>query len=114
MSHPLAGLTLLVVCGVDRRLSDGGAGDRGCSSQRWRLAFFVGGVLLAADAWHRAWRPSLRIAFEELARAGRAEAAAEARVQPEEDSVFAIVTGTLRADATLSESGASLSIDVDH
>jgi len=107
-----AGLTLLVVCGVtagfgwwtrQSRLLVAAVG----------LAFYVGGVMLAADAWHRAWRPSLRIAFEELARAGRAEAAAEARVQPEEDSVFATVTGTLRADATRSESGASLSIDVE-
>src|SRR5258706_8638815 len=37
-------------------------------------AFFVGGSLLSADAWQRAWRPPLRIAFEQLARQQRAQA----------------------------------------
>src|SRR5471032_3049165 len=41
--------------------------------------FFCGGTLLAADAWQRAWRPTLRIAFEQLAREQRAEAAAAGR-----------------------------------
>src|SRR4051794_13117987 len=41
--------------------------------------FFVGGAMLAADAWQRAWRPTLRIAFEELARTQRARATAEGR-----------------------------------
>ena len=40
------------------------------------VAFFSGGSLLAARAWQDAWRPSLRVAFEELTRAGdNAEAA---------------------------------------
>src|SRR5580765_7579432 len=39
--------------------------------------FFAGGALLAMDAWQRAWRPPLRIAFEEIAREQRARAAAE-------------------------------------
>ena len=77
------------------------------------LAFFVGGALLATDAWHRAWRPSLRIVFEELARKERAEVTAEGRTPPEDDSVFAVVTGTLTADATPSAPGVSLSLDID-
>src|SRR2546428_843029 len=108
----IPGLTLLVVCGLTAAV--------GWWARRSRvlvaavgLAFFVGGVLLAADAWHHIWRSSLRTAFEELAQAGRAEAAAEGRTPPEEESAFAIVTGNLTADATPSASGASLSIDVD-
>src|SRR5205814_6720237 len=71
------------------------------------------GALLAGDASHRVWHSSLRTAFEELARADRAEAAAAGRNPPEQESAFAIVTGTLTADATPSLSGVSLSIDVD-
>src|SRR5471032_2998691 len=44
--------------------------------------FFAGGTLLAADAWQRAWRPSLRVAFEQLARVERANAAIEKRRLP--------------------------------
>src|SRR3989442_14274435 len=106
------GLTLLVACGI--------AAGVGWWARRSQvlvaavgLAFCVGGVLLAVDAWHDIWRASLRTAFEEVARAGRAEAAAEGRTPPEEESAFAIVTGNLTADATPSASGASLSIDVD-
>ena len=31
------------------------------------LGFFAGGMLLSAVEWQRAWRPSLRVAFEALA-----------------------------------------------
>jgi len=76
-------------------------------------AFFAGGALLAADAWQRAWRPPLRVAFEALARDERAAAEREGRRLPEDDEAFAVVTGTLRADAAPSDAGgASLSIDV--
>src|SRR5712691_5484796 len=76
-------------------------------------AFFVGGALLAAHAWQRAWRPSLRVAFEERAREARAQAAAEGRRLPEDDEAFAVVEGTLRSDASLGAAGASLSVAVD-
>jgi competence protein ComEC len=76
-------------------------------------AFFVGGSLLSADAWERAWRPPLRIAFEQLARQQRAQAAAEGRRLPEDDEALAVVEGTLRADAAPTESGVALSVDVD-
>ena len=39
------------------------------------LAFAVGGALLSADAWQRAWRPPLRAVFDELAHRQRAQAA---------------------------------------
>jgi hypothetical protein len=71
--------------------------------------FFAGGTLLTADAWQRAWRPSLRIAFEELARSQRAQADAEGRRLPDDDEAFAVVEGTLRADAARAETGVSLS-----
>ena len=76
-------------------------------------AFFVGGALLAADAWQRAWRPSLRVAFEERAREARAQAAAEGRRLPEDDEAFVVVEGVLRADAAATASGVSLSVNVD-
>jgi competence protein ComEC len=75
--------------------------------------FFAGGALLAADAWQRAWRPPLRIAFEEVAREQRARAVAEGRRMPEDDEAFAVVEGILRADASQSASGVSLSLAVD-
>ena len=77
------------------------------------LVFFIGGALLAADAWRQAWRPSLRVVFEELARAERAQAVAEHRPLPEDDETFAIVEGVLRTDGELTASGASLGIAVD-
>ena len=76
-------------------------------------AFAAGGALLAADAWQRAWRPTLRVAFEELARDERMQAARERRVLPEDDEAFAIVSGVLRSDAARTSSGVSLSIEVD-
>ena len=62
--------------------------------------FFAGGALLAADAWHRAWRPPLRAAFEELAMFQRVEAEAAGRRLPQDDEAFVTVEGTLRADAS--------------
>lgn len=77
------------------------------------LGFFTGGLLLSSVEWRRAWRPPLRVAFEELARAARAEAAREGRRMPEDDEAFAVVEGTLRSDASLGPSGVSLSLEVD-
>src|SRR5262249_14875043 len=77
------------------------------------LGFFVSGALLSSVAWQRAWRPPLRVAFEELARAARAQAEKEGRRLPEDDEAFAIVEGTLRADAAPTENGVSLSLAVD-
>src|SRR6185436_4193119 len=74
------------------------------------------GALLAADSWQRAWRPSLRIAFDEIVQTARAEAVAEGRAVPESsesDEAFATVTGILRNDASPGASGISLSIDAE-
>lgn len=76
-------------------------------------AFAVGGAMLSADAWRDAWRPPLRLAFEQRARHERAEAARDRRSFPEDDEAFAILTGILRADAALTPTGVSLSVEVD-
>src|SRR3989442_5788731 len=77
------------------------------------LGFFTGGALLAADAWQHAWRPSLRVVFEERAREERARAAADGRTLPEDDETFAVVEGVLRSDAAVTASGVSLSVAVE-
>ena len=76
-------------------------------------AFFSGAVLLAAVAWQRAWRPPLRLAFEEAARAERAVAAAEGRRLPLDDEATMTVEGVLRADASPTETGAAMLVDVE-
>ena len=75
--------------------------------------FLSGGTLLSSVAWQRAWRPPLRVVFERLARAERAQAEGEGRRPPEDDEAFAIVEGVLRADASWSDGGVSLSVAVD-
>src|ERR1700722_7270389 len=75
--------------------------------------FFAGGTLLSSSAWQRAWRPSLRVAFEALARDQRAQAVAEGRRVPEDEEAFAVLEGELRADATPGNAGITLSVDVD-
>ena len=77
------------------------------------LGFFAGGALLSAVEWQRAWRPPLRLVFEARARADRMQAAADGRRLPEDDEAFAVVEGTLRSDAAIGGSGASLSVAVD-
>jgi competence protein ComEC len=76
-------------------------------------AFAIGGALLAADAWQKAWRPILRIEFERIAHDERTQASADGRLLPEDDEAFATVTGVLRSDASATQSGVSLSVDVD-
>ena len=77
------------------------------------LGFFAGGMLLSAVEYQRAWRPSLRVAFEHLATERRAQAALDGRRLPEDDEAFATVEGVVRADAALTASGVSLSVEVD-
>ena len=74
------------------------------------LGFFAGGLLCSSVEWQHAWRPPLRIAFERLAREARADAARQGRRLPDDDEAFAIVEGILRADASPSAGGVSLSV----
>jgi competence protein ComEC len=88
------------------------------ASRQWSVAaavaltFFIGGALLAADAWHKAWRPPLRLLFQEIAGERRREAEAVGQAVPEDNGVFAVLTGTLRADASARPNGAALSLDI--
>ena len=77
-------------------------------------AFLVGGAALSADAWHRAWRPPLRVVFDEIAHHERIEAIAAGRVVPVESDAAVVLVGVLRADASPSAGGAvSLSVEVE-
>ena len=77
------------------------------------VGFAAGGALLASDAWQHARRSSLRIAFDDLARVQRVEAAAAGRVLPEDPSAFAVVEGRLRSDASPGAFGVPLNLAVD-
>ena len=103
---------LLTFCGA-LALWAWGTGDTRALAIAVAAGFFAGGALLAVDAWQRAWRPSLRVAFEQIAQRRRTSAEAEGRRLPEDDEAFAVVEGRLRVDAARTESGVSLSMDVD-
>ncbi len=62
------------------------------------LSFASGEAMLAVSAWRQAWRPSLRLIFDEM-RAG-------------DEALFAIVTGVLASDASVREDGVSLRVAV--
>ena len=102
----------LIVCGALSVWAWRAAGARVLGAAVF-AGFFAGGAMLAADAWQRAWRPSLRVDFETIASGERSQAAAEGRRLPQDDEAFATVEGVLRADAARTESGVSLSIEVD-
>ena len=77
-------------------------------------AFSVGGAALSAHAWHRAWRSTLRVAFESIAHDARAESVRAGHQLPEDAVASAVIVGVLRSDAALTASGAvSLAVDVE-
>src|SRR6185503_15803833 len=106
-------MSALLICGMGAAVWAWRISSARAVAMTTAAAFAAGGALLAADAWQKAWRPTLRLAFEELARDERAVAAIEKRVLPEDDEAFATVEGVLRADASRTESGVSLSVAVD-
>ncbi|MQA30496.1 MAG: DNA internalization-related competence protein ComEC/Rec2 [Luteitalea sp.] len=75
-------------------------------------AFASGGALLASNAWHAAWRPTLRAVFESVARAERRQAALRGRQLPLDDSATVTLAGVLREDAAPGGAGVSLSLNV--
>ncbi|HUR32270.1 MAG TPA: ComEC/Rec2 family competence protein [Vicinamibacterales bacterium] len=76
--------------------------------------FAAGGALLSADAWHRAWRPTLRILFESMAREARAEAIRSGRHPPEDDTAAVLLSGVLRSDGAVTPGGmVALALDVE-
>jgi competence protein ComEC len=74
--------------------------------------FFAGGSLLAADAWREAWRPPLRLAFEQAARAERDEADGRGAQAGDDDGAAVVLVGLLRTDAARGPGGVSLSLTV--
>ncbi|HEX4348176.1 MAG TPA: ComEC/Rec2 family competence protein, partial [Vicinamibacterales bacterium] len=87
---------------------------------RWRAAFLMslacafgaGGALLAQHEWAAAWRPPLRIVFDEAVNADKADAAAQKRFITEDVAIPMEIVGLLRADASPTDTGASISVDV--
>ena len=76
------------------------------------IAFAAGGAALSVSAWQFAWRPPLRVLFDDLARSERAQASLTGRILPEDDEVLATVEGLLRADASPGAAGVTLSVAV--
>src|SRR5688572_18909335 len=60
---PLAIVWLL--CGAGASLWGWRASRPGIVAAAVAVAFAGGGSLLAADAWQKAWRPTLRVVFED-------------------------------------------------
>src|SRR6188768_4171493 len=78
------------------------------------VAFCAGGAAVSTLAWQRAWRSSLRVAFESIAREQRAEAARRGGRVPEEGGASVVLEGRLTADASPSSSGAtSIGLDAE-
>src|SRR5262245_29333662 len=75
------------------------------------VCFASGGTLLAVRQWHDAWRPTLKVAFESMARDERHELQKAGRFFPEEDSAAVVVVGVLQADA-MPTSGGGISLNV--
>ena len=72
----------------------------------------MGGAALTAQAWHRAWRSTLRVAFESIAHEARAESVRAGRQLPEDIAASVVIVGVLRSDAGLTASGGvSLALD---
>lgn len=72
--------------------------------------FGLGGAALAQHAWTLALRPPLRLAWEAEAR--RVAATARSDADPLDGTVFAIVIGVLRADASVRADGVGLNLAV--
>ncbi|MGE3176490.1 MAG: DNA internalization-related competence protein ComEC/Rec2 [Vicinamibacterales bacterium] len=106
---------------------------RAAPESRWLtraigLAFALGGVLLADEAWERAWRPTLLRAFESALRATplagplaapvatpsatplATPVAAPLHAGPPPSTLHAIVTGVIAADAVMRERRASFTL----
>jgi competence protein ComEC len=70
------------------------------------VSFAAGGTLLAVRQWQDDWRPTLKIAFESIARDERHELQTSGRLVPEEDSASVVVVGVLQSDAAPTSGGA--------
>jgi competence protein ComEC len=87
------------------------AGHRLLFAMALVVCFAAGGTLLAVRQWQEAWRPTLKIAFESMARDERHELRKAGRIVPEEESAGVIVVGVLLSDA-MPSSGGGISLNV--
>ena len=87
------------------------AGHRSLFAAGLVLSFAAGGTLLAVRQWQDAWRPTLKIAFESMARDERQELVKAGRFVPEEDSAAVVVVGVLQSDASPT-AGGGISLNV--
>jgi competence protein ComEC len=76
------------------------------------LGFAAGGEVLASDAWARARSSTLCQAFDDAAAVERTNKLTGQRFVPLDPSAFAVVDAVLRADASPTPNGVSLSLDV--
>jgi competence protein ComEC len=76
------------------------------------VAFCAGGTMLSVRAWAAAWHPPLRAAFDAAVAEERTEALAAHRFVTEDIAVPMEIAGVLRSDASPTDTGASLSVDV--
>jgi competence protein ComEC len=81
------------------------AGQRSLFAVGLVLSFAAGGTLLAVRQWQDAWRPTLKAAFESMARDERRELLKAGRFVPEEDSAAVVVVGVLQSDASPTAGG---------
>ncbi len=75
------------------------------------LGCLLAGVLLAETSWRAAWRSSLRVAFESVARDTLADSRKRGDPLAEDERALVVVVGVLRDDAALTDAGA-VSLDV--
>jgi competence protein ComEC len=73
--------------------------------------FVLGGALLSIHQWRVRWRPTVKVAFESIARDERHDATWAGRLVPEEDSASVVVVGVLRSDAAPTSGGISLNLE---
>jgi competence protein ComEC len=76
------------------------------------LGFAVGGVELSEAAWQRAWRSTLRVAFEAIVHDQRADEERQGTVVPVDANASVVVVGRLRSDAAPT-AGGGVSLDLD-
>lgn len=97
----LVAMTLVVLwVGGSLALVGARGGWTGVVATGVALSFGGGGALLAARAWRDAWRPPLRVMFDEVVGADATE------------GVHANVTGVLRTDAAVGDGVVVLQLDV--
>ncbi len=75
------------------------------------LGCLFAGVLLADASWRAAWRSTLRVAFESIARDTRADAGQRGDALAEDERALVVLVGVLRRDAASTDGGA-VSLDV--